>query len=89
MRCRLCKKDTKSEIINGDEHCVECGIVLPFRDIPIRTHKDRPEVGEKRYYDEKWYMKNEKTLNQEIRSRHTTDGGKTVFRVDDKGNRIG
>lgn len=87
MTCRWCKKKYNKPLIDGKvTSCPHCEGVYP--DGVSRTlYKDTPDKGSDRWYKEKWYMKNEKTLNEDIRSRHTTDGGKTVIRVDEKGNR--
>lgn len=81
---RLCAWCEEVEVKKPYWSCEDCASNRQVN----TSHKDLPEKGDKRYYDEKWYMKNTKTLNEEIRSRRTTDGGKTVFRVDSRGNRI-
>lgn len=85
MTCRWCQKDYDKPVMkNKWRYCPHCDAIQPVNHIPI----DRPLEGSERWYKERWFRKDDKTWNEDIKSRKYVGDGKTI-RVNEKGERIG
>lgn len=83
-KCLWCRKNYVEEA-----HHNSCSQCVAERSGKVTTHVDVPLKGSERWYREKWFRKNQKTWEEDIRSRKSMDSmGTVVGRFNEKGDRI-
>lgn len=85
-KCLWCKKNYVKEAHHNS--CEECADARSNR--PTKKFTDVPIKGSERWYKERWFRKDQKTWEADIRSRKAMDSmGTEVARFSERGERIG
>lgn len=90
MICRWCSKKYKEPVVDGKvTSCPHCEGCYP-EGFGSKKVIDVPLKGSERWYKERWFRKDQKTWEADIKSRKALSAnGEQVGRFNNKGERIG